>query len=128
MMVFTLIVNSMAHKDNLGKAGEQHALLFLQQKGHTIVQTNYRFSRKEVDIISIVDDILVFTEIKTRSHYQYGFPEEAVGKRKQDALKCVAQNFCLSYPELQKIRFDVISILIQENCIKEVLHFEDAFY
>lgn len=118
----------MARKDILGKDGEKYACLFLKEKGHIIVQTNYKFNRKEIDIISLKGDILVFTEIKTRSSYSFGFPEEAVGKKKQEFLKIAAENFCISHPEHIKIRFDVISILIQGGVIKEVLHFEDAFY
>jgi len=112
----------------LGRNGEILATEFLIDKGHTIICTNYRFDHREIDIISLEEDIIVFTEIKTRSNYDFGFPEEAVTVRKQELIKAAAAHFLLDYPENQKVRFDVISILMQHGKVLEMLHFEDAFY
>lgn len=118
----------MGKHTELGKNGEILAVDFLQKKGHIILFTNYRKMHKEVDIVSLDGDILVFTEIKTRSHYQFGFPEEAVGARKQSHLKSAAELFLADYAQYEKVRFDIISILLQRDVIKEIIHFEDAFY
>ncbi|WP_118972618.1 YraN family protein [Taibaiella koreensis] len=112
----------------LGKAGEEQAHAYLRGKGHVLLEINYRFGHKEVDVISLSGDILVFTEIKTRSSYALGFPEEAVHERKQQWLKATAEHYCLQYPSYEKLRFDVISILLQHGRVIELLHFEDAFY
>jgi putative endonuclease len=113
---------------DLGKSGESIACKYLQTKGHTILELNFRFGRKEIDIISLDKDILVFTEIKTRRSHLFGFPEEAVTQRKQIFLKAVAEQYCLSQPQYAKIRFDIISLIIQSEMVKEIMHFEDAFY
>lgn len=112
----------------LGKSGENAACKYLQEKGHSILEQNFRYGHKEIDIISMEKGILVFTEIKSRSNYAFGFPEEAVTLRKQAMLKLAAEQYCLDKPQYLKIRFDVISILIQSNVVKEIVHFEDAFY
>lgn len=93
-----------------------------------MLECNYRFEHKEVDIISLDGPVLVFTEIKTRSHYHLGFPEEAVHGRKQQFLKQAAAYYCLQQPQYEQLRFDVISILLQKGEVRELLHFEDAFY
>jgi len=43
---------------------EQEAVLFLTQKGHTILQRNWRFKALEIDIISQIGPYIVFTEVK----------------------------------------------------------------
>lgn len=118
----------MKHRQELGKQGEAAARRFLEAKGHRLLACNYRFGHKEVDIISVCGDVLVFTEIKTRSHYRMGFPEEAVTPQKQEWLKQAAEAYCLLQPRYHKLRFDIISILMSEGAVRELLHFEDAFY
>lgn len=113
---------------DFGKSGEAIAASYLREKGHVILELNFRVGHKEIDIISLDKDILVFTEIKTRQNYLFGFPEEAVTKRKQAFLKAAAAQYCLNTPQYFKVRFDVISIIIQSRNVKEIVHFEDAFY
>lgn len=112
----------------LGKNGEAVARDYLIQKGHLILHCNYRYEHNEVDIISLDRDILVFSEIKTRSGFGFGFPEEAVNQKKQASLKKVAEFYLMEHPEFEKLRFDVISCILQEGKILDLWHFEDAFY
>lgn len=113
---------------SLGKNGEQLAVDFLKNKGHLLLHTNYRSGHKEIDIITLDKDILVFSEIKTRSSYAFGFPEMAVTTAKQLLLKAAAEAFLRENTQYHKIRFDVVSILIKGGQITEIVHFEDAFY
>ncbi len=114
----------MSKHNELGKNGEILACQFLINKGHTILATNYRSGHKEIDIISLDGDILVFSEIKTRSNYAFGFPEEAVRRRKQQLLIDAAEAYLAEHSAYTQIRFDVISILIRQGAAVEVLHFE----
>jgi putative endonuclease len=114
--------------NELGKQGETLACTYLTDKGHLILETNFRYAHKEIDIISLCGDVLVFTEIKARSSYAFGYPEEAVNQRKQNLLKQAAEYYCLDKPQYVKLRFDVLSLLVNEGKITEALHFEDAFY
>ncbi len=100
----------------------------MQKKGHIIIDTNFRYERNEIDIISLEKDILVFTEIKTRTHFNFGYPEEAVTLKKQDLIKKTAEFFLQENEEYQKVRFDIISILIRNGQVLEIKHFIDAFY
>ena len=118
----------MSKHNELGKKGEEFARQFLLDKGHIILEINYRFEHKEIDVISTIGDTIVFTEIKARSSYDYGFPEEAVSVRKQNLLKLAAEYYCFQNPQHLKIRFDVVSILLKNGIAVETLHFEDAFY
>lgn len=118
----------MSKHNELGKNGEILACQFLINKGHIILETNYRSGHKEIDIISRDSGVLVFSEIKSRSSYDFGFPEEAVHPRKQLLLKEAAMAYLELQQTEQPIRFDVISILMRQGTAAEILHFEDAFY
>jgi len=118
----------MAKHNETGIKGEQIAENFLLKKGYVILHCNWRFGRREVDIIAEKDNILVFVEVKTRSSYNFGFPEEAVTLKKQNFLKLAAEAFLENAPQYTLARFDTISILLNSGQVKEVIHFEDAFY
>ncbi len=111
-----------------GQAGEQAALRLLQEKGHTILHTNYRWERKEVDIISLDGNVLVFTEVKTRSSFDFGYPEAAVDTKKQEHIKQVADAFLTDNPQYEQIRFDTIAVILKGKSLTEIVHWEDAFY
>lgn len=118
----------MAKHNETGVKGEEIAENFLQTKGYKILHRNWRWERKEVDIIAETNGLLVFIEVKTRSTAYFGFPEDAVDHKKQDFLKLAAEEFLYQNPEYTQIRFDIISIITQKETIKEIMHFEDAFF
>lgn len=118
----------MSKHNELGRKGEKIALEFLVNKGFIILEQNYRVGQKEVDIVFLDGDVLVFCEIKTRSGTQFGYPEEAVNNAKQNYLKATAEHYLDQNPKYFKLRFDVISIILNNDKVKEIIHFEDAFY
>lgn len=118
----------MSKHNDLGRKGEQIACDFLTKKGHTILTTNFIFEHKEIDIISQYGDLIVFSEIKTRSSLQFGFPEEAVTIHKQNLIKKAAEGYLEKHPNTLKCRFDVISIVLKKDKALQIHHFEDAFY
>jgi putative endonuclease len=115
------------HKET-GIKGEQIAVNFLINNNYAILFRNWRFGKKEVDIIAHKGDTLVFIEVKTRRSFDFGFPEEAVNTQKQSFLKLAAEAFMEANPQYIQLRFDIISILLEANNTKEILHFEDAFF
>ena len=46
---------------------------------------NWRHLHYEIDIIARHQNILVFVEIKTRSTFKYGFPDESIDHKKEKA-------------------------------------------
>ena len=118
----------MAKHNETGVNGEKIAENFLQTKGYTLLHRNWTHGKKEVDIIAVDNNLLVFVEVKTRGDSYFGYPEDAVGPQKQDYLKTAAEAFMDQFPQYNNIRFDIISIIIQKDTIKEIVHFEDAFF
>jgi putative endonuclease len=118
----------MSKLNKIGVKGEQTAADFLLNKGYAILHRNWRSGKKEVDIIAHKDDIVVIVEIKTRSSSHFAFPEDAVNKKKQEFLKLAAEAFMDANRQYLNYRFDIVSVIVDGNTIKEIVHFEEAFY
>ena len=98
-----------------GKEGEVLALFFLRKKEFEILISNWRHSHYEIDVIATKEGILHFIEVKTRHGTAFGYPEEAVSRKKFTNLKKGAEFFCRRYPGWKRIQFDILSI----NCFKD---------
>lgn len=112
----------------LGKLGEQLAAEHLQAHGYNILHRNWKAGRKEVDIIAERGGVVVFAEVKTRSSKFFGMPEEAVGWKKEEHLRKVAERWLERHGSgVRDIRFDILSIFALPGCDPEILHLEDVF-
>jgi putative endonuclease len=117
----------MATHNELGKKGEEKALEYLLQKGHVLLERNYRFGRDEADLITRHKNCVVFTEVKTRSSNAFGEPEEFVNAKKRKAMKRIAEEYLHQNKLDCDVRFDVVSVS-NENGELKVYHIEDAFF
>jgi len=111
----------------LGKAGEALAADLLRKKHHQIIATNFRYRRGEIDIISISDNKLIATEVKTRETAQFGSPYTAVSRSKQRQIISVMNAFIDQSQRTEEIQFDVISVVLGRSKT-EIEHIENAFY
>ncbi|RPF22151.1 YraN family protein [Myceligenerans xiligouense] len=81
----------MRTKDDVGRAGERIALRYVEERGWTVLATNWRCGRLgELDIVALDGDVLVVVEVKTRSGTGFGHPSEAVTERKLARLRLLA--------------------------------------
>lgn len=113
---------------NIGNQGEQLACAYLIANGFTIIHTNWRFSHWEIDIIATKNNCLHFIEVKTRTNFLFGLPEESITPKKIKFLKQAAEEFLLQNPNYSIIQFDVLAISLNENTLPKIDFFEDAFY
>lgn len=117
----------MSKLNNLGSKGEKIAEIFLLNIGHIILYRNLKISYKEIDLITLHENTVVFVEVKTRSSTITGYPEDHISSAKIKNLKDAALVFLHHNPQYTTVRFDVISIIINKSNF-EIKHFEDAFY
>ena len=117
----------MAKHNVIGKEGEETAADYLKAQGYQILEINWRFGRAEIDIIAKIGNEYVFVEVKTRSSDYFGYPEEAIDKKKIALMGQAAQQFRLEKEDGLDIRFDLIS-LVMGNDKREIIHIEDAFF
>lgn len=115
------------YKQRIGTQGEDLACDFLQKKGYAILERNFRFGKKEIDIIAQKDNTIIFVEVKAGYSKNFGEPQERVTKRKQKQIIDVALSY-IQKNDLKEtdFRFDVITI--KKNKKETSLeHFESAF-
>jgi putative endonuclease len=103
-------------KRETGRTGEDIAAGFLIKNGYRISERNYRCPIGEIDIVARDKNDLVFVEVKTRRSADLGYPEQAVGTKKQKKISQLA----LWYLQEKKLngvraRFDVVAIMIQPS-------------
>jgi len=109
----------------IGDKGEQLAIDYLQNKNYEIVETNWRIGHKEIDIIAIYNNVLVFVEVKTRKNV-YLSPEDVLSYHKEELLTEAADLYIEKNKINNEIRFDLIIITYINNKFF-INHFEDAF-
>lgn len=115
-------------KPSIGKLGENLAANFLEKKGYTIVERNYRFSHGEIDIIAEKDGMLIFTEVKTKKFGDFGDPINWIKRGKQLQIGRVARGYLYEKNITDRdCRFDVI-LVTWENGLWKIDHLENAFW
>lgn len=111
-----------------GDQGEAMAIQFLEKNGIQIVETNYRASHAEIDIIAKEGDLILFVEVKTRAYTSYGRPEDFVGSKKQQLISYAANRYMEQIGYEGEIRFDIVSIILEDESLKSIQHYKDAFF
>ncbi|WP_246066870.1 YraN family protein [Paenibacillus koleovorans] len=102
----------------LGNAGEALAADFLLSAGWRIIERNWRCRTGELDLVAASDDMLLFVEVRTRTHSSkgsFGTARESVDPRKQRQVRLTAQTYMhmKRLDDSHTIRFDVICVTIQ---------------
>jgi putative endonuclease len=121
------------YKQLLGKGGEDLAVDFLKKNGFEILERNYRYGHKEIDIIGKDKNTIVFIEVKTGRSKNFGSPQEWVNLKKQKNIIEVAQDYiqkndCRNFD----FRFDVVAIELERRNRKfkecfAIEHIKNAF-
>ena len=117
---------------SLGNSGEEIAKKYLEKKGLNYITKNYRFHKKEIDLIfeDRKDNILIFIEVKTRRSKTYGNPEDSISALKRRNFKTAVNGFILENPAYRNfsLRIDTIGIFIEGEKEPEINHIENSFY
>ncbi len=110
-----------------GKWGEEQAERMLKRKGYRILGRRVRVgTRDEIDLVARDGAALVFVEVKTREHEDFGRPLSAVDRQKRHSMSRAAARYLkkLGYPDVC-FRFDVVEVVGKSN--PEIRHVENAF-
>ena len=78
---------------SIGVKGEEAVSEYLVRQGHRIVARNFRTYFYEIDIVSVKDEILYFTEVKTRKNDYAGGGIAAINMKKLQQMKFAAECF-----------------------------------
>lgn len=86
----------------IGTKGETAVCEYLVSLGHEIVARNFKTKICEIDIVSVFDDKIFFTEVKTRKNTDYGGGFEAIDKKKIEKMKFAFEVFLKSKPNFKQ--------------------------
>ena len=104
----------MGQKQLLGKYGEDVAAQFLQDRGYSIIDRNWRCSIGEIDLVAKYKSRLVFVEVKTRNGTSYGHPFEAITNSKILRMRKLVSQWCSQNGALgAEVRLDAIAVLVR---------------
>lgn len=117
----------MADHNDFGKRAEDMAADYLQKNGYRILARNFRFQKAEIDIIAEKDQFIIIIEVKARSTDAFILPQEAVTKTKIKSIVSAANHYLEEYHKENEVRFDIISVLPDQNKNLTIEHIVDAF-
>ena len=120
----------MSEKQEKGKLGEDAVCAELEKRGHTVIARNYRKRVGEIDIISKVDNFIVFTEVKARKLQSMVSGLEAVDFAKKKKLVLTADAYLTENPCELSVRYDIAEVWLTRGVHPRVVRveiYEDAF-
>ena len=115
----------MNHCD-IGRNAEQLAVGFLRARGYHIWRTNWRWGKKELDIVATFGGLLIVVEVKSMVGNRVNHPYEVVDQRKQRHIVLAAEGFIRVFNSRLPTRFDVIAVIYHAGQV-EIEHIENAF-
>ncbi len=116
-------------KQEKGRLGEDAVCLRLQQRGHEIIERNYRRRCGEIDIISKCGGFVVFTEVKSRKRNSMVSGLEAVDRRKQARIVRTADIWLSEHDTGLQPRYDIAEVTLTGSIprVVGIEIYEDAF-
>ena len=112
-----------------GARAEQIALEYLQGRGLTILERNYRRRLGEIDLVALDNGVLVIAEVRTRSTAAYGGAAASVGRSKQRRIIRTAAQLLQQQRDYAAlpVRFDVLIVAGAESGAPQVNWLRHAF-
>lgn len=117
----------MAEHNELGIIGENLAQAYLLKNAFEILDVNWHWGHKEIDIIALNNKTIHIIEVKTRYQDYIESPQAAVNYKKQKMLIEAANAYLYKHKINLAVQFDIISIVTNPR-FKKFEHIEDAFY
>ncbi|MCP4313877.1 MAG: YraN family protein [Bacteroidetes bacterium] len=110
-----------------GRRAEGVAASYLRARGYRIWKTNWRWGKKELDLVTLHGDELIIVEVKSRVGNSVNLPSEVVDRNKQRNIVLATDAFIRLYDCHRPTRFDVIGVIYSSGEV-EIEHIENAFF
>jgi len=114
----------------LGRWGEAQVADWLRSRGYRVIDANWRCRFGEVDLISVYEKYICFTEVKLRKNADFAQAREFVDRRKQEKVRTAASLYLSTKPTSLQPRFDVAEVYAPEGTDTkqpEIHYIENAF-
>jgi putative endonuclease len=97
-------------QQEIGQAGEDRALAFLQQQGLQLVERNFLCKVGELDLVMRDGAHLVFVEVRERSNPLFGGAAASISPAKRRRIVRAAKFYLLRFVKMPPCRIDVVAI------------------
>ena len=116
-------------RTEVGRWGEEEAAAYLIARGWTILARNFRWGRKEIDMIARKGVITAFVEVKCRRGSACGHPLESITPLKRREIAEVARGWLRQSPQPPgtMVRFDAIGVQMEAGGARRLIHVPDAW-
>ena len=110
-----------------GRNAEKVAAGYLKARGYRIWKCNWRWGKKELDLVTLHRNELVIVEVKSRVGNAVNDPAVVVDHIKERNIILAADAFIRLHGCSHPTRFDVIAVIYSDSGM-EIEHMENAFY
>ena len=101
---------------DVGILGEKLAKAFLEKKGYQVIETNYRCPEGEIDIIAKHSDYLAFIEVRAKTSWEFGTPEESITAAKKERLRATTAYYHQTHHNLPpQWQIDVVAVELNKK-------------
>ena len=116
----------MSEHNFVGQIGEDLARKYLEERGYSILEQNYKTRYSEVDLVAEKNGEMIFVEVRTKVGENFGTPEDTLNRKKLSKVRFNA----LSYAGYKKwqgpIKIDAICIVLNPNhTVLRLNHYEN---
>lgn len=117
------------YNKTIGNYGENLSLKHLIKNNYKILDTNFRTSYGEIDIVATINNIIVFLEIKSRYTDSFGKAIESITYYKQKQIIKLSKYYIHRYNLYNyNVRYDIIEVYFNNrNNLYKLNHIIDAF-
>src|SRR6188768_3498553 len=96
MNIYSLIMvgdtdKSKSSNRAVGNKAEELVCWYLEERGYRVIERNFRTRSGEIDIVTDLNGLLVFVEVKARYSHDFGLPIESITESKLKFLKRTAE-------------------------------------
>lgn len=109
-----------------GRKAEQLAAGYLKALGYRIWKSNWKWGKRELDLVAIYRGSLVIVEVKSMAGNCVNHPSEVVDGSKQRNIILAAEGFIRKHKSFLPTRFDVIAVFYDADGVR-LEHVENAF-
>ncbi|MEA4868350.1 hypothetical protein SDC9_122851 [bioreactor metagenome] len=123
----------MNEKGEKGRIAEDIALGFLIDEGLVLLDRNWRWGHRELDLLMYSrkglggEPLLHVVEVRSLSEPSTKMPFETVDRKKQLSVIRAAQGYVMMHRINFETRFDVVSVSFKKDGGHELEYFPDAF-
>ncbi len=111
--------------NNLDRYGEDIAIKYLRDKDYLVVESNYTCLFGEIDIVARKSDRYHFVEVKRKSSYSFGRPEEMLNYYKSQKLLRLAKNY-LTKKCLEDVDWQIDLIAITDSDEIKIRYYQNV--